>query len=45
MKARGIGRLRRGGLLLSGNPGMASGWGEGRIAPSHVEVDVGRIAA
>ncbi|WP_220815772.1 hypothetical protein [Pseudomonas paralcaligenes] len=45
MKARGIGRLRRGGLLLSGNPGVAPGQGEGRIAPRHVEVAVGRVAA
>ncbi len=45
MKARSIGRLGRGGLLLSGNPGMASGQGEVRIAPRHVEVAVGRVAA
>lgn len=45
MKARGIGRPRRGGLLISGNPGMAPGQGEGRIAPRHVEVAVDRGAA
>lgn len=44
MKARGIGRPRRGGLLISGDP-VASGQGEGRIAPLHVEVDVDRVAA